>query len=78
MILSDGPSVCTAAYAGYVTFNVTSITSGMAPLAMLAGNYTSGNGTLLPLDRCVFPGSGPEAPIFAGYLVRVGLCWCAQ
>lgn len=62
-----------AAYAGFVTFNVTSITSGMAPLSILAGNHTAGNSTVLSLDRCIFPGSGPHTPIFAGNLVRLGV-----
>ena len=78
---SDGPMgtiesqldthvACPAAYAGFVSFKVVSVTSGMAPLSVLGQNYTVGNGTVLPLDHCIFPGSGPHTPIYAGSLVH--------
>lgn len=50
-------------FGGYVTFSVTAVTSGMAPLSVLA----SGNSTLL--DQCIFPGTGPDTPRYIGTLV---------
>jgi len=53
-----------AGFAGYVQFSVTSITSGLAPLSALAETNST------QLDSCIFPGTGPMTPIFAGSLVR--------
>lgn len=52
-------------FAGYVTFSVTSATSGMAPLSALAATNSTA------LDECIFPGTGPATPRYVGTLVSL-------